>query len=73
MASRPPDDVARNRWLVINLLRVAGVAMVIVGLLITQDAIAAPAVAGYVLIAAGLADVFAVPLLLARKWRSPRE
>ena len=33
----------------------------------------APAVVGYGLIAAGLADVFAVPILLARKWRSPRE
>ena len=67
------EDVARGRWLVINAVRISGVAMVVIGLLIVQAVIPAPAAAGYLLIAVGLVDVFVAPLLLARKWRSPLE
>ena len=69
----PPvsDEVARNRWLVINVLRLGGVAMVIAGMLGTRQVIAMPVAAAYVLIAVGLLDIFLVPLLLARKWRTP--
>jgi len=73
MDDRPGDEVARNRWMVINALRVAGVAMVLVGLLIVREVIPEPAWAGYTILAVGLADVFLVPLLLARKWRTPPE
>ena len=73
MDDRPGDEVARNRWMVINVVRVAGVVMVLVGLLILRQVIPEPAWAGYVIGAVGLADVFLVPLLLARKWRSPPE
>ena len=67
------DEVARGRWLTINLLRLGGVAMVIAGMLGTRQVIAIPAIAAYALIAVGLLDIFLVPLLLARKWRSPLE
>ena len=67
------EDVARGRWLAINAVRVAGVAMVVVGLLIVRQVIPEPAWAGYTILAVGLADVFLVPLYLARKWRSPSE
>ena len=67
------DDLARNRYLVISFTRVAGVAMVIVGLLVNQQAIEWPMAVGYVLIAVGIVDVFVAPLVLARKWRSPPE
>ena len=76
MASRPPDqpdEVARNRWMVINAVRLAGVAMVIVGILGVRGVFEDPALAGYVLIAVGLVDVFWVPIMLARKWSSPKE
>ena len=73
MDDRPSDDVARNRWMVINALRVGGVAMVLVGLMIVRQVIAVDAWAGYVIGAVGLADVFLVPLMLARKWRTPPE
>ena len=66
------DEVARNRWLVISAVRAGGVVMVLVGLLILQQVIPEPAWAGYTILAVGIADVFLVPLLLARKWRSPR-
>ena len=67
------EDVARARWLTITATRLAGVAMVVVGLLGLQGVLALPDVAGYVLVGVGLLDVFLVPLVLARKWRSPRE
>lgn len=73
MDDRQRDDAARNRWLVISLVRLAGVALVVIGLLIVRQVIPQPAWSGYLLIAFGLLDVFLVPLFLARKWRSPRE
>ena len=67
------EDQARTRYMVMQALRIGGVAMVIVGILIVRGKIEVPTVAGYVLIAVGLLDTFAVPLLLARKWRTPPE
>lgn len=75
MASRPPEDDtdARVRWMVINATRLVGVAIVLVGILGLRGRIPMPDVAGYVFIAFGLFDVFAVPQILARKWRTPSE
>lgn len=71
----PPvsEDVARGRWMAINAVRVAGVAMVIVGLLIIRDRMQLPQWSGYLILAIGLLDIFAMPMVLARKWRSPLE
>ena len=65
------NEVARNRWLAISLMRIAGVAMVVIGLLGTQGAIAMPDWAAWLLLAVGFADVFLMPTFLARRWRSP--
>jgi len=67
------EDVARGRWLAINAVRLGGVVMVIVGLLGLRGYFEYPEIAGYILVVVGLLDVFLVPLLLARKWRSPLE
>ena len=71
----PPvsDDVARGRFMATNAVRIAGVAMVIVGILGVEQVFEYPAVAGYILIGVGLVDIFAMPLVMARKWRSPLE
>ena len=85
MASRPPGhsahsdpehpDPARNRWLIIQIVRATGFAMILVGLLLTQGAIDLAgdnnAIVGTVLVVAGLIDGFVLPRVLARKWRSP--
>ena len=77
MASRPPDEVARNRWMIIQIMRVMGFGLAILGLLMTQDAVDLVGdvnhLAGYVFIATGLIDGFLLPQYLARKWRSPTE
>ena len=71
----PPvsDDVARGRFMAINAVRIAGVAMVLVGILAVQGVFEFPAIAGYILIGVGLVDIFVMPLVMARKWRSPLE
>lgn len=80
MASRPPDEPDRDafkRWMVIQIMRIGGVAFAVLGLLMTQDAVViagdANRLVGYGFLAIGLLDAFVVPILLARKWRSPRE
>jgi hypothetical protein len=82
MASRPPeepsgnDDLARNRWMVISVLRLVGFGTAVLGLLMSQGAVdiagEANRLVGYVFLVVGLVDGFVVPQLLARKWRTPR-
>jgi hypothetical protein len=70
--STDPDTLARNRYFVIAILRLFGVAMVVFGLVVTAGRVAGiPVVAGYALILIGLADFAVVPRLLARRWRTP--
>jgi hypothetical protein len=73
MASRPPenDDVARNRWALMQAVRLGGGAMALIGLLIISGRIGAPELVGYVLVLFGLLDFFFVPTFLARHWRTP--
>ena len=67
------DDVARGRWLAINAIRIGGVAMVMVGILGLRGVFEYPDIAGYILVGVGLLDIFLIPQVMARKWRSPRE
>lgn len=66
------DDPAKPRWLIIQLLRLSGAVFVAVGLAIMAGKIALPPAAGTVLAVIGLFDFAVAPLLLARRWRSPR-
>lgn len=75
MASRgPPDDEARNRWMVIQLMRIMGFGLVILGILMVRGAVefagSANHLVGYGFIAIGLLDGFLMPTFLARKWSS---
>ena len=65
------DDVARNRFMVLNLVRLGGIAMVMIALAIHYRKIEAPEVLAYILAAAGLVEYFYLPRLLSRKWRTP--
>ena len=71
MADPVSEETARNRWAVIQALRLGGVALVLLGILIRYEVIPAPMAVGFVLMAIGLIDVFLVPMLLARRWRTP--
>ena len=64
------EQQARQRYMVLNLIRIMGVAMVLGGIAIARGVIDLPAPVGWVLAIVGLFDFFFVPHLLARGWRS---
>ena len=66
------DDPAKARWVIISVLRLSGAVCVAAGLAIMAGKIALPPAAGAVLAVVGLFDFAVAPLLLARRWRSPR-
>lgn len=68
------QDPAVARFAIINAVRLMGVACVLVGILIANGQLfaGAPLWIGYLLLANGLIDVFVIPLILARKWRTPK-
>jgi len=66
------EDPARKRFLTIQAVRTAGVVMILLGMLVLRGKIGWHPAIGWVLLINGMADVFVVPLLLARRWRSPR-
>lgn len=69
-------DPAAARFAIIQVVRVAGVLLVLLGLAVQAGTVEAlqgvPAAVGYAFIAAGLIDVFVAPALLARRWRTPK-
>jgi hypothetical protein len=73
----PTDDKAREetqaqyRFLVINLCRISGAIMLVVGLaVIARQAFGLPIAAGYVLFLVGMFDFLVVPVFLAKRWKS---
>ena len=68
-------DPAIARFAVLQLVRLSGTLLVLAGALVASRKVGwlsgLPEAAGYVLMAAGLADFFALPPLLAKRWRSP--
>lgn len=71
MDDREQRDVrARNRFLVINIMRITGVAMILFGIAIVQRLIDLPVIAAYVLMGLGFVETFVTPQILARMWSS---
>lgn len=68
-------DPAVARFAAIQLVRLSGVALVVGGLLIQAGRFPwlaeLPPELGYLLIALGLVEVFVLPFVLARRWRTP--
>lgn len=72
MSTPEQDALAKKRFMAINLVRMSGVVLILVGLLCALDKIDIPLahLIGVVLILIGFIDVFVVPALLAKRWRS---
>jgi hypothetical protein len=70
---RTQDETrAQYRFLAINIIRITGAVMLVLGLaIIARGLFGLPKVAGYALFFVGMADFMLVPLLLARRWKSP--
>lgn len=68
--SDPEKDPAKARFMAITLIRMSGALFVLVGLLITERRIDLPWIAGVALCVVGFFDVFVMPRVLARRWKS---
>ena len=73
----PMDDKARAemqaqyRFLVINLCRITGAVLLVVGLAaIAREAFGIPTAAGYLLFAVGMLNFLLVPVFLSKRWKS---
>jgi len=65
------DTQAQYRFLVINLCRIGGAIMLVIGLaVIARQAFGLPIAAGYVLFLIGMFAFLLVPVFLAKKWKS---
>lgn len=65
---------AQYRFLVLNLCRITGALMLVVGLaVIAREAFGLPKAAGYLLFVVGMIDFILVPYILAKKWKSKPE
>jgi hypothetical protein len=67
------EDPAKARFMAINIVRLTGMALALLGLAIIAGKIGLPREAGYVLFVLGLFEALIVPTLLVRKWKSPRQ
>ncbi|MGQ0660320.1 hypothetical protein [Sphingosinicella sp.] len=70
-----PQDVAmwRNRFVIIQLSRIGGTVVALLGILLWQadTFVQGGHIAGFPLALAGLAISFGAPVWLARRWRTP--
>lgn len=64
------DDPAKARFLVIQMVRLSGVALVLLALAILARKIDLPEAVGYVLFVVGVLDALFMPIVLARLWKT---
>lgn len=66
-----PDPAAR-RFFAMQMARLGGALLVMVGIAIIADALNLPQAVGFLALAAGLFGFFVAPTLMARKWSTRR-
>ena len=64
------EALAKERYLIMNLVRVAAIITLIAGLAIARDVIPAPWVLGAAMAVGGMVSFFFGPPLLARRWKA---
>jgi hypothetical protein len=66
-------DPARSRFMILNLIRLGGVALAFLGVAIIAKRLVEPAeIIGGILLFIAAIDVLVVPVLLSKRWRTPR-
>ncbi len=65
----PEEETARRRYMVLNILRLSGLAMVLIGIAIHYGRLDLPEILAWPLALFGLFDFFFAPALLARHWK----
>ena len=74
MTPQEQENLWRNRFIALNLVRIGGTIVVLIGLYISWTDAVRPGgatVPGLVLAIAGLIVSFGGPMWMARKWRTP--
>lgn len=68
----PEDETkAQYRFLVINICRITGAVMLVIGLaVIARGVFGLPKAAGYLLFFVGMIDFLLVPVFLSKRWKS---
>ena len=72
-ATDPATDPAQGRWVMLQLMRLGGVLLAVGGMVIIGGAIEGPPALGYGLLAFGLFEFFAMPVMMAKRWKTPEE
>jgi len=63
-------DPAKARFLTIQAVRLSGVVTAVLGALVLGGILPLPEIAGYILVALGVAEIFILPIVLAKRWSS---
>ena len=66
-------DPAQARWIMLQLMRLGGLLLAGGGIVIIGGVIAGPPLLGYGLLLAGLFEFFVMPVMLAKRWKTPEE
>ena len=66
----PGGRDARTAFLILQFMRLSGVAFMVFGIAVASGKVHLPLVFGYGLIGLGAVESLVLPALLARKWRS---
>jgi hypothetical protein len=72
MADPVDDTRPRNRWAAINVARLGGVALTVLGIMVLSGRVELPREAGWAALVIGLAGALILPGVLVRRWRTPR-
>ena len=65
------EALAKRRYFIIQVVRVAGVVMVLLGLMVLNAKLSWPQLVGYFLVLNGLFDALFLPTLMAGRWKTP--
>lgn len=68
-----PTKLEKQRFMAIQIMRVMGAVLVLLGILIAGGKVDLPVLIGYVFVILGMVDFFVMPKVLARRWRTPGE
>lgn len=70
MQSPEAEKQAKGRFMAISAMRIAGVAMILLGIAVLQRVVVLPEWAAYLLIVLGMVETFVMPQVFARIWRT---
>ncbi|MEN9718092.1 MAG: hypothetical protein RIQ99_970 [Pseudomonadota bacterium] len=64
-------DPAKSRFFTMQLVRLAGALLAMAGLSVLAGKLPLPQSIGAILFVAGITHLFVVPIILAKRWKSP--